>query len=195
MGQTFANITVKGQAQKTLVNYLKKLKRNAYVSPSVADFVVVYDEEIEADLEELSNLSIQISEDFNCLTFAIFVYDEANFHYELYQDGDLLDEYNSSGVDLFPEGGDSQKLCTAFNIKQSTNRVRPILREPTNETAYVFASTRHKRLVNELGLSEWSTDIMGGYQYIAEGEIDAVIFDEDGFPDVEATISMLEKTL
>ena len=77
MGQTFANITVKGQTQKTLVNYLKNLKRNAYVSPSVVDFVVVYDEEIEADLEELSNLSIQISEDFNCLTFAIFVYDSA----------------------------------------------------------------------------------------------------------------------
>ena len=53
---------------------------------------------------------------------------------------------------------------------------------------------RHKRLVKELGLSIWSTDIIGGHRYIEENEIDAIIFDEDDFPDLEATLSMLYRT-
>ena len=194
MGQTFANITVKGQAQDALVDYLKQFKRNAYVSPSTNNFVVVYDEEFESETEKLSNLSIQISEDFGCLIFAVFIYDESIFNYELYNNGDLLDKYSSYGIDLFPEGGNSQKLCTVLGVKQLVNKVRPILKEPSTEKAYLFASVRHKRLVKELRLPIWSTDTIGGYRNIEEGEIDAIIFDEDDFPDVEATLSMLKNT-
>ena len=194
MGRTFMNITVRGQTQDTLVSYLRQLKRNAYVSPSVNDFVVVYDENSESNLEQLSDLSLQISKDLNCITFLITIYDESIFYYELHENGKLLDEYSSSGVDLFPEGGDTQKLCTVLKRPRSIDRVRPILREPTTEKTYSFASERHKKLVNELGLSVWSTDTIGGYRDIEEAVIDAIIFDEDGFPDVEATLSMLKHT-
>ncbi|MEM7557285.1 MAG: hypothetical protein AAF378_25010 [Cyanobacteria bacterium P01_A01_bin.84] len=194
MGHGFANITVRGQTQNTLLNYLKKHQRNAYVSPKVNNFVVVYDEDSEFDLEKLSNLSLQISGDFSCVAFSIVTYDESWFAYDLYENGNLRDEYCSSGEDLFPEGGDAQKLCTILGAKSSINRIRPILREPTTETVYLFASQRHKNLVRELGLPTWSTYIIGGYRDIKEEEIDAVVFDEDGFPDVEATLSMLKNT-
>jgi hypothetical protein len=55
MGRTFANITVGGQTQDTLVSYLRQIKRNAYVSPPVNNFVVLYDENSEFDIEDLSN--------------------------------------------------------------------------------------------------------------------------------------------
>ena len=105
-----------------------------------------------------------------------------------------MDEYCSLGEDSFPEGGDAQKLCTILGAKKLIDRVRLILREPTTEQVYLFASQRHKRLLKELKLSMWSTDTIGGYRDIQEEEIDAVIFDGDGFPDVEATLSMLENT-
>lgn len=194
MGQTFANITVKGQKQNILIDYLNKFKRNAYVSPSVNDFVVVYDEYSESNLEELSKLSLQISKDLCCVTFSIAIYDESWFAYELYENGNCIDEYISSGKDAFPEGGNTLKLCTILGAKGTINKVRPILREPTTEKVYLFASQRHQELVKKLGLSIWSTDIIGGYQYIDEEEIDAIIFNKDGFPDIEATLSMLKKT-
>lgn len=190
MGHTFANITVKGQAQDTFIRYLKKLKINAYVSPSINDFVVIYDEEID----RLSDLTFQISQDFNCLTFAILIDDESAFYYQLFQSGNLMDEYCSSGIDLFPEGGDAQKLCTLLDKKQLINRIRPILRQPSTEKIYLFASQRHRRLVKELGLSIWSTDRIGEYQDIEEEAIDPLVFDEDDFPDVETTLSMLKNT-
>jgi len=194
MGRTFANITVGGQTQDTLVNYLRKAKRNAYISPSFNDFVVVYDEDSEFDMEKLSNLSLQISKDLKCLTFPIVINDESAFSYELYENGNLIDEYSSSGEDLFPEGGDAQKLCTILGVKKSISKVRPILREPSTEKVYLFASKRHEKLVRELDLSVWSTEVIGGYQDIEEEEIDAIVFDEDDFPDVEATLSMLKNT-
>lgn len=153
MGRTFANITVGGQTQDTLVSYLRQIKRNAYVSPPVNNFVVLYDENSEFDIEELSNLSLQISRDFSCLTFPIVIDDESIFAYKLYENGNLMDEYSSSGENLFPEGGDAQKLCTILGVQESINRVRPILREPSTEKVYLFASERHQKLVKELGLS------------------------------------------
>jgi len=194
MGRTFANITIRSQTQDTFVSYLRQLKRNAYVSPSVNKFVVLYDEDSEFDIEELSNLSLQIFKDFSCLAFPIIIDDESIFSYQLYENGNLMDEYCSSGEDLLPEGGDAQKLCNILGSKKSINMVRPILREPSTEKVYLFASERHKNLVKELGLSLWSTEVIGGYRDIEEEEIDAIVFDEDNFPDVEATLSMLKKT-
>ena len=49
-------------------------------------------------------------------------------------------------------------------------------------------------LVRELSLPLWSTEIIGGYRDIEEEEIDAIIFDEDNFPDVEATLAMIKDT-
>ncbi|MGD1918231.1 MAG: hypothetical protein ACFCAD_04715 [Pleurocapsa sp.] len=136
MGRSFANITEKGQTQNTLLDYLNKHRRDAYVSPSINYSVVVYDRESEFDIRELSNLSLQIPKNFNCVTLAIVIYDESWLAYDLYENGNLIDEYCSSREGLFPEGGNAQKLCTFLSAKQSINRVRSILREPTTEQVY-----------------------------------------------------------
>ena len=39
----------------------------------------------------------------------------------------------------------------------------------------------------------WSTEVIGGYSDIEEEEIDAIVFDEDDFPDVEATLIYAKK--
>ncbi|MGK7893959.1 MAG: hypothetical protein AB4372_10135 [Xenococcus sp. (in: cyanobacteria)] len=178
MGRSFAHITIKGQTQDAIVRYLEKLERKAYVSPSINSYVVIYDEKCNSEFADISNLSIQISRYFRCPTFSVIIYDESVFYYELYENGNLLDTYSSSGIDSFPEGGDAEKLCYVLGAKQSINRVRPILREPNTEEIYLFSSARHKKLVEELGLSLWSSDVIGGYQDIEEESIDAIIFDE-----------------
>ncbi|EAZ91816.1 hypothetical protein [Crocosphaera chwakensis] len=177
MGPSFTNIIVKGQTQDILVNYLKQLNRIAYVSPTENDYTVVYDQKSEQDLKQLSDLANQISKDLTCLAFAILIYDESVFCYELYEQGKLLDEYNSNpdihdnNYNLnnlaFPEGGDAEKICNKLGVKSMIDKVRPILREPNNSEFYLLASTRHKRLVKVLGIPIfWSTDFVGGYRYI-----------------------------
>lgn len=195
MGTFFANITVVGQNQDTLVQYLEKINKNAYVSPTVNNCTVVYDEESDYDTEKLSSLAIQISTNFNCPTFAILIHDDSVFHYELYKDGQLLDEYisnppteNSTSIS-FPEGGDAETLCNVLGAKQAINQIRPILREPGNDGMYFFASERHKKLVKKLGLPDfWSTNCVGGYRYIEE-EYDDIISRTP-----EQLLSLLKKT-
>lgn len=203
MGRSFSNITIKGQNQIKIADYLESLSRRAYVSPTINNFTVVFDEESEKDYTKLSYLATRLSENFGCLTLPIFIYDESVFCYELYKDGQLLDEYISkpdfhdSKLDPYPEGGDAEILCKVLNIKKATSIVRPILREPSTEKGYHFASDRHMKFVRALGLPLWST---GGYSDIEDEIMNELIFGEDEFsheddiPHMETVLSMLRKT-
>ena len=47
MGNFYTNVTLRGSNQDSIVEYMTRQNRNAYVSPTVNDCTVVYDEECE----------------------------------------------------------------------------------------------------------------------------------------------------
>lgn len=197
MANFYTNITVKGQEQDSLLNYLEQLQRNAYVSPSIDDFTIVYDEASEYDSEELFSLASQISNQFNCSTFAVLNHDDMVLCYELYEAGSLIDEYISnpgfhdSKIRDFPEGGDAEKLCIALGSTKAINKVRPILREPSQKI-YLRSSERHTKLIQALKIPVfWASDSVGGYNYIERGSITPMRRKD---PTPENALSMLKKT-
>jgi hypothetical protein len=197
MGNFYTNITVKGQEQNSLLNYLEQLQRNAYISPSIDDFTVVYDKASEHNAGELFSLASQISNQFNCSTFAVLNHDESVFCYELFQSGSLIDQYISnpgfhdSEAGDFPEGGNAQKLCIALGSTKAINKVRPILREPS-QGVYLLASERHTKLIQALKIPVfWASDSVGGYENIERGCITPMSKKD---PTPENALSMLKKT-
>jgi hypothetical protein len=95
--------------------------------------------------------------------------------YALFQNGKLVDEYNSA-PDYFDEsdkgeehGGDATSLATAFGVPGHASRVRDILAlEGGTEDGVVFETDRHEQLVDALGLPR--SAIATGYNYLEEGE-------------------------
>lgn len=118
MGIRYSNITLQGVSQNELVNYLSNIKFDAYVSPTVDEYTVLYDlasigypHKLPKYIQQEYNFSSlckrylspqqaimaclcsHLSRKFNCSTLAIYVLDGITFWYHLSQNGYLLDEY------------------------------------------------------------------------------------------------------
>ncbi|MEH2174281.1 hypothetical protein [Nostoc sp.] len=197
MANSYTNIIVKGQNQEVLLNYLERLRINAYVSPFIKDIAIVYAEIAENDSKELFSLASLISSQFNNYTLAVLNHDETVFHYELYECGKLVDQYisNPKFHDLeaedIPKGGNAQKLCSAFEVTKAVKKVKAILEEH-GEGIYLFSSERHKKLIKALKIPFfWATESVGGYIYIQKGAI-TPMREKELTP--EFALSMLKKT-
>lgn len=198
MSNFLTKIILQGLQEKVLIDYLNKISRKTYVSPSINNFIIIYDEKSEYQSQELFNLTSRLSHEFKCPALAILVHDDIVLHYELYQDGKLIDDYisnpgfHNSEKGHFPEGGDAGKLCNTFGVNQAINKVRSVLREPGETNSYFLASSRLAELVRELEIPAfWATDCVGGYQDIEQGNITPIKKDD---PSPEATLLMLTKT-
>lgn len=118
MGIRYSNITLQGVSQNELVAYLSEVRLDAYVTPTVNEYTVLYDVastgypneiprtiQLEANLKALSRqyidgqqtamvcLSSHLSKRFNCSVLAVFAIDSLTFWYHLSQHGQMLDEY------------------------------------------------------------------------------------------------------
>lgn len=160
MGHFYANITLEGPTQRPVADYLNRLNRSAYVSPSINQVTVVYDGasggEDERDLGELAE---DLSETFQCRALAVVNYDDAVLRYRLYEAGELIDEYESHGVEdrsaasaRSRAGGDSKAICRAFAVEHAVDRVDAVL----HRTAYLFQVDRHLELVELLRISSFA---------------------------------------
>ncbi len=177
MGNFYVNYTVKGPDQKAVATAMKG--RNAIVTPVQNGCIVVYDEESdEQDLDTISHLASQLSHRFECPLLAVLNHDDDILWYQLFLNGELVDQYNScpSYFDVEtdpagPEGGDPDKLCSVFGLGDVAS-VESILRKSSfDEDGYPFAFMRHEALVQALGLSLYAV----GNSYAS--------FDYDEFPD------------
>ncbi len=111
------------------------MRRVAYVSPTIQGWTVVYDQETDdEDIDVLQELAQRLSHSFACPAFAVLVHDSDIFMYWLYDNGTLVDAYNSI-PDYFdptaeeaapPEGGDARKLCAVFNREHALEQVSRI---------------------------------------------------------------------
>ncbi len=165
MGNFYTNYTLRGPSQQSVAAELAG--RSAIVTPSQAGCVVVFDEESEdQDQEIIAELGSRLSGRLSCPLLAVLNHDDDILWYQLYLNGELIDEYDSApdyfgqaeegegGVEgsSVPKGGDAEKLCRAFAVK-GASKVEKILR---NQKDYAFAVERHAALVDALGLPSFS---------------------------------------
>jgi len=182
LGFKYANITLQTINQQEVALYLNTLQRKAFVLPATKGFVIACDEECDQDNSLLLILTNQLSVQFGCIGIGIINFDDDILWYQLYQNGKLLDEYNSNpdyfenGEHRGPIGGNPQILCELFNKPTSIVKVGKILRALPGE-GYTFENDRHSDLAKTLG---WASPYLRlGYKDLAaldDGKDDLTLF-------------------
>lgn len=174
MGNFYTNYTLRGPSQQAVVAALAG--RSAFVTPAQDGCVVVFDEESdEQNTDVITGLASQLSRELSCAVLAVLNHDDDILWYQLFQNGELSDEYDSS-PDYFeplaepsaPAGGDAQKLCSAFGAS-AVAEVENILRRSSYDPGdYTFAVDRHADLALALGIPSFG--VGSGFRYISAGE-------------------------
>lgn len=175
MGGFYTNYTLRGPSQNAVASALAG--RKAIVSPESSGCVVAYDEKSDdQDGEAIAALASQLSGTLHCPVLAVLDHDDDILWYQLYEDGKLTDEYDStpgyfdpSAEPSAPAGGDAQRLCRAFGATDVA-AVEAILRKSTfDDDGYAFAHERHADLVRALGIPEFA--VLQAYASFERGEI------------------------
>jgi hypothetical protein len=186
MGNWYTNICVKGAPQSDVIAVLDELGRLAYVTPEIAGWVVLYDQECDKfDLNSLESLALTISTRLSCTTFASFNADDDILWLGVYENGKLATRYSSdrkqfADADEFPLIEDvADVLCRIFAKPEKSDQVCKILRRPhgalgllshflKTRLAYLFEVLRHGDLAEALGMPSSSVGL--GYKYVDRGE-------------------------
>lgn len=120
MGGFYTNYTLRGPSQKAVASALAG--RKAMISPESSGCVVAYDEASDdQDQEAIAALASHLSGSLHCPVLAVLDHDDDILWYQLYEDGKLTDEYDSTpgyfdptAEPSAPAGGDAQSLCRVF---------------------------------------------------------------------------------
>jgi hypothetical protein len=180
MGSFYTNITLRTTDIEAVAAALRDGRRTALIAPPDRGCTVVYDRASEEqDIEALQALAMQLSRACACPALAVLNHDDDLFLYSLYDGGKLVDEYNSGpgyfadegdGGDTGPSGGDAGRLARTFQALDRAATVERILRAPSDAgDGYVFATDRHRDLVQALGLP--AAAVGTGYAYLEQGEL------------------------
>ncbi|MCV2423703.1 hypothetical protein [Paucibacter sp. DJ2R-2] len=169
MGSFYTSHTLRGPSQRQVLDWLDG--RSAFVSQTDREMTTVLDEACESqDGEDLAGLALQLSAHFHCPVLAVLNHDDDILYFELYEDGEKTDEYNSSPgyfdeevEDNSPRGGDALRLAAVFGASDAA-AIETVLRNPD----YVFAMERHDALATALGLPKQCIGI--GFNYADAGE-------------------------
>jgi len=176
MGSFYTNVTLRTTDSVSVRHELTKRRATAYVSRLDADALVVFERDSEdQDPVVLRKLSAALSSALSCAALAVTNHDDSVLLYALFQNGKLVDEYNSA-PDYFDEGdkgkgrgGDATLLTATLGVPGEASRIREILAlEGGTEDGVVFETDRHEQLVDALGLPH--SAIATGYNYLEESE-------------------------
>jgi hypothetical protein len=98
MSASFVNYQVKSDNQAAVVVAASELVNGrAFISPEKNGWVTLYDENSELqDAYEIGRIGSELSARLSTAVIAFLVHESALFVYYLFDNGDLLDEYNSS---------------------------------------------------------------------------------------------------
>ncbi len=168
------NYTVRGPSQLEVAKVLGG--RSAIITAPQHGCVVVFDEKSdEQDLKVIGKLATRLSSKLLCPVLAVMNHDDDVLCYQLYDKGELTDEYDSSpgyfdedAETDAPSGGDAKKLCAVF---EATNvpKVERVLRKCSSEEGgYTFETERHTQLARLLRLPSFSVGF--SYKDVADGE-------------------------
>jgi hypothetical protein len=119
MGLFYSNFTLYGPDHQKVVDAVRRMRRMAYVSPTVSRFTTVYDREAEHQVFDVIELvGRELSLDLECPVMGVVLHDDDVLYYWLFRNGDVRHAYNSSPAyfdpdsePLPPEGGDADELC------------------------------------------------------------------------------------
>jgi hypothetical protein len=181
MGNFYVNHTVRAP-QDRVTTLLEREGHTAFMSPTVNGYTVVCDRHCDdQDMSAIRSLGRKLSASLNSPVVAFLNHDDDVLCYWLFEEGELIDEFNSC-PDYFDEDdaddlddedetasgpafmSDGEELCRALGRSDVHERVGSILAEPHR----VFVSETHRDLVRTLGLPSWS--VGAGYRYVAEGD-------------------------
>ena len=174
MGNFYMNLMFKGVSVTKVRNALEEHGQQAYVAAVAEDIAIAYipEDDLMQNPMVIEELSADFSRKFNCVAWSIANADDDMLWYELYINGEQVDEYNSSPDESqsgMPEGGDAGKLAQAFGIESAEKTISTVLRKPNSQDdGYIFAVDRHGDIAKALGLP---IDLMAlGYTYLELGE-------------------------
>jgi hypothetical protein len=187
MGLFYTNIILYKVSRQKIINYFDKEKRIAYLSVSAGDFSVVYDKNSEnQDKNELMRLAESLTRKLHCSALASLVHDSDIFLYWLYENGKLVDTYDSlpdyfeaESKKSMPEGGDAEILCATFDKPEAKPEIRHIFSlvkkgniSTDGSEEDLLGEDIHVRLVKSLGMPSFGACI--GYfailnSYLPEG--------------------------
>jgi hypothetical protein len=182
MGNFYTNYTLRGPSQQSVATLLAG--HSAIVTPVENGCVTIFDEESdEQNQEVIAAFASRLSGEFSCPVLAVLNHDDDIFWYQLYLNGELVDEYNSS-PNYFsqseedeeasaPSGGDAQKLCKAFGAN-AVAEVKKILR---NTDDYTFAVERHGDLASALGIPSFGVGT--SFRGLSGGELPDELAEND----------------
>lgn len=122
MGAMYTNLTLRGPRLDAVLSYLNAQKISAYVAEPQPGIVVVFDELSDTqDDRIITARAAALSQQFACGALAVLDHDDDVLAYWLYENGALLDHYDSLpgyfiGEDMPPSGGDAAALCRVFGV-------------------------------------------------------------------------------
>jgi hypothetical protein len=189
MGNWYTNVSVKNSSQADVAALLDDLGRRAIVTPEVAGWVTVYDEECDKfDLGVLESLALTLSTQLSSTTLAFCNADDDVLWFAVYQQGTLTTRYASAlgsfedGSEFPPSKDAAAVLARLFKKPEATREVLRILRKSHGalgllsfflkiRLAYVVEIQRHQDLAHALAIP--SSSIGLGYTYVSRGELPA----------------------
>ena len=170
MGLFYTTFTIYGSDATKVVSALTKLRRSAFVSPTVKGHTVVYEQKTEEqDFTEIEKLGKKLSKACDAPILGAALHDDDVLYLWLFQAGNQLDFYNSlpqyfdaDAEPGPPEGGDSGALCKAFGQAHKSKKVEKLLRANLldDEIADIPGELeRHQALVKELGMPPFAAAV------------------------------------
>jgi len=183
VGNSYTNVTVRGAAQPALIEVLRELGRRAIVTPAVNGFTTVCDKESESqDHHIVGSVALTLSARLQCPTWAILNHDDDVLWYQLYDCGELADEYISSAnwwdaESGPPPRGNAVQLSRLMGAPGNAKIVQKILSRSSGIFGYLFAINRHSDLVKALGMPLYG--VGSGHKYLSRGDLPEGLSAED----------------
>src|SRR5207249_8932397 len=105
--------------------------------PTVNQFPIIYDDECEGpNKSAIAQVVPDLTEHLACPALVAALIDDDVFWYQLYQSGNLIDEYDSTpgffdphAEPSPPSGGNAVKICQAFGVGEEIKEVDEILHQ------------------------------------------------------------------
>ncbi|PWU10214.1 MAG: hypothetical protein C5B50_25935 [Verrucomicrobia bacterium] len=182
MGNFYVNYTLRSPDQRAVAAALAG--RASIVTPAQDGCIVVFDEESEDQNQEvIAELAARLSGSLGCPLLAVLNHDDDILMYQLFLNGELMDEYDSTpdyfgGAEEFddeshplkdPQGGNAKLLCEVFGAN-AVEEVENILRKPSlTDEGYVFAFERHADLAGALGIASFGVGT--SFSALSDGEL------------------------
>src|SRR4051794_11380051 len=97
MGLFYANLTVYRPTRPALLTELRRLRLEAFVSPTIDGHTVVFEKAIdEQNPEAIERLGQAVTQRLSCSALAGVLHDDDVLYLWLFQNGHVLDHYDSS---------------------------------------------------------------------------------------------------